>query len=215
MAITAGDIYVRSGNAGAFTKVDFVQGGWITVSSGSEMVALDHTRLSDGQIVYVRETNKTYVCDFFEAFVTPGYAGFSNSASFAEFNFPSTAGAGADITAVIAGDGLSGGALSGDATLVLDTGSTHFTDALANINTAGIFKQTGSYYATTNDLAVTGSLTMKYDGFNDPIKVTSGSLDTFTVSGQGILTLISQSGIPAARAGGIYFGSDGNFFFGS
>ena len=56
---------------------------------------------------------------------------------------------------------------------------------------------------------------MKYDGSTDPIKVTSGSLDTFTVSGQGILTLISQSGTPTARAGGIYFGSDGNFFFGS
>ena len=215
MAITAGDIYVRSGNTGAFTKAEFIKGGWITVTSGSDMIALNHTRLADGQIVYVRESNKTYVCEFFTAFVTPGYSGFSNSASFSEFNFPSTAGAGADITSVVAGDGLSGGALSGDATLNLDTGSVHFTDALASINTAGIFKQTGSYYATTNDLEVTGSLTLKYDGSSDPFKITSASKDTFTVSGDGILTLISQSGTPTARAGGIYFGNDGNFFFGS
>lgn len=215
MAITAGDIYVRSGNTGAFTKAEFVQGGWITVTSGSDMIGLDHTRLADGQIVYVRETNKTYVCEFFTAFVTPGYSGFSNSASFSEFNFPSTAGAGADITAVIAGDGLSGGATSGDATVNLDTGSVHFTNAIANLNTAGVFKATGSYYSTTNDLEVTGSLTMKYDGSTDPFKITSASLDTFTVTGEGILTLISQSDTPSARAGGIYFGSDGNFYFGS
>jgi len=215
MAITAGDIYVRSGNTGAFTKAEFVQGGWITVTSGSDMIALDHTRLADGQIVYVRETNKTYVCEFFEAFVTPGYSGFANSASFSEFNFPSTAGEGADITAVIAGDGLSGGATSGDATVNLDTGSAHFTEALQAINYAGVFKQTGSYYSTTNDLQVTGSLTMKYDGSTDPLKITSGSLDTFTVTGDGILTLISQSDTPAAKAGSIYFGNDGNFYFGS
>jgi len=215
MAITAGDIYVRSGNTGAFTKAEFVKGGWITVTSGSDMIALDHTRLADGQIVYVRESNKTYVCEFFTAFVTPGYSGFSNSASFSEFNFPSTAAAGADITAVIAGQGLSGGATSGDATVTLDTGSVHFTNAIANLNTAGIFRETGSIQATTNDLEVTGSLTLKYDGSTDPFKITSGSLDTFTVTGEGILTLISQSDTPAAREGGIYFGSDGNLYFGS
>jgi hypothetical protein len=215
MAITAGDIYVRSGNTGAFTKAEFVQGGWITVTSGSDMIALDPTRLSDGQIVYVRSEQKTYVCNYFTAFVTPGYSGFANSASFSEFYFPTTAGVGADITAVTAGDGLSGGATSGEATLNLDTGSTHFTNALSALNTAGVFKATGSYYSTTNNLQVTGSLTMKYDGSTDPFKITSASLDTFTVTGEGVLQLISQSDTPSAREGGIYFGSDGNFYFGS
>ena len=215
MAITAGDIYVRSGDAGAFTDVQYVKGGWITVDSGSDMTSLDPTRLSDGQIVYVRSQAKTYVCNYFTAFVTPGYSGFSNSASFDEFNFPSTAGAGADITSVTAGDGLSGGATSGDATLNLDTGSTHFTNAIAALNTAGIFKETGSFYSTTNDLQVTGSITMKYDGVTDPFKITSASLDTFKVTGEGVLQLISQSDTPSASAGGIYFGSDGNFYFGS
>ena len=53
MAITAGDIYVRSGNQGAFTQVTYVQGGWITVASGSDMTSLDPTRLTDGQVVRV------------------------------------------------------------------------------------------------------------------------------------------------------------------
>lgn len=215
MAITAGDIYVRAGDSGAFTDVQYVKGGWITVDSGSDMTSLDPTRLSDGQIVYVRSEEKTYVCNYFTAFVTPGYSGFANSASFDEFNFPSTAGAGADITGVTAGDGLSGGATSGNATLNLDTGSTHFTEALRAIDYAGIFKQTGSAYSTTNDLEVSGSITLDYNGSTDPFKITSGSLETFSISGEGILTLISQSGTPTAVAGGIYFGNDGNFYFGS
>ena len=51
MAITATDIYIRSGTTGAFTKIDFVQGGWITVPSASNMIALSHTRVAEGQVV--------------------------------------------------------------------------------------------------------------------------------------------------------------------
>lgn len=119
------------------------------------------------------------------------------------------------ITAVNAGDGLSGGGTSGNLELSLDTGSTHFTEALAAINYAGIFKQTGSVYATTNDLEVTGSLTLDYNGSIDPLKITSGSKEVFSVSGEGVLKLISQSGTPNPVEGGIYFGNDGNFYFGS
>jgi len=60
MAVTATDIYIRSGNSGAFTKIDFVQGGWITVPSASNMIALDPTRVAEGQIVYVEHTNALY-----------------------------------------------------------------------------------------------------------------------------------------------------------
>ena len=41
MPTTAGDIYVRSGNTGAFTEAKYVQGGWITVTTGSDMHNLD------------------------------------------------------------------------------------------------------------------------------------------------------------------------------
>lgn len=119
------------------------------------------------------------------------------------------------ITQITAGDGLSGGGTQGNVTLDLDTGSAHFTEALAAINYAGIFKQTGSVYATTNDLEVTGSLTLEYNGSTDPLKITSGSKELFSVNGEGVLKLISQSGTPSPIEGGIYYGNDGNFYFGS
>jgi len=212
MAITAGDIYVRSGNQGAFTQVTYVQGGWITVASGSDMISLDPTRLSDGQVVYVREEDQTYVCNYFTAFVTPGYSGFSNSASFDEFNFPSTAGAGADITGVTAGSGISGGATSGNATVSLDTGSLHFVTGSIDLH---VFQQTGSVFSTTNTIEVTGSLTIQRGTSGDALAIYSGASKTFSVTQEGTLRLATQSGTPTVVAGGLYLDSNYNLFIGS
>lgn len=212
MAITAGDIYVRSGNQGAFTKVTYVQGGWITVASGSDMINLDPTRLTDGQVVYVRSEDQTYVCNYFTAFVTPGYAGFSNSASFESFNFPSSAGAGADITGVTAGDGISGGATSGNATVSLNTGSAHFLSGSIDLH---VFQQTGSVYSTTNTIEVTGSLTIQRGATGDALAIYSGAVKTFSISQEGTLRLVTQSGTPTAIAGGLYLDTNYNLFIGS
>ncbi len=211
MAITAGDIYVRSGNQGAFTQVTYVQGGWITVASGSDMVNLDPTRLSDGQVVYVREEDQTYVCNYFTAFVTPGYSGFANSASFESCNFPSSAGAGADITGVTAGDGISGGATSGNATVSLNTGSAHFITGSIDLH---IFQKTGSAYSTTNTIEVTGSLTLKRDNSGDALSIYSGSTKTFGISDEGVLTMVTQSGTPTVIKGGLYMDSNYDLYIG-
>jgi hypothetical protein len=212
MAITAGDIYVRSGNQGAFTQVTYVQGGWITVASGSDMINLDPTRLTDGQVVYVRSEDQTYVCNYFTAFVTPGYAGFSNSASFESFNFPSAAAAGADITGVTAGDGISGGATSGNATVSLNTGSAHFLSGSIDLH---VFQQTGSVYSTTNTIEVTGSLTIQRGATGDALAIYSGAVKTFSISQEGTLRLVTQSGTPTAIAGGLYLDTNYNLFIGS
>lgn len=111
----------------------------------------------------------------------------------------------ADISSVNAGLGLSGGGNSGNVSLALDTGSTHFLDALAKINNAGIFKQTGSFWATTNDVVISGSL------------LVSGSV-TFTGNG-GLVTIDEQlvfnevNITPEVQPGGILY-SASNFYFG-
>lgn len=134
-----------------------------------------------------------------------------------------------DIGGVIAGDGLTGGGTQGTVSLdvdpglgiqltsagvQLDTGSNHFINAINSLATSGIFTQTGSAFSTTNDLEVSGSLTLQYDGSTTPLSVTSGSLDVFSVKGDGIIQIISQSGTPGVVEGGIYRGSDNNFYLG-
>ena len=100
MATTAGDIYVRSGNSGAFTAVQFVQGGWITVASQSQMVVLDESRLAEGQVIYTLDTSKLFITSKFVAFETPGYEGFINSASFVEFSWPGSGGGDVDLSSL-------------------------------------------------------------------------------------------------------------------
>lgn len=183
MATTAGDIYVRSGASGSFTSVQYVQGGWITVASASDMTGIYHDRLRDGQIVWVEHTEQLYVTRKFVAFSTPGYGGTDDSASFHTTNLGISGGGGGagDITSVVAGNGLSGGATTGDATVTLDTNSSTFKGGVSSVltplnnfsgsaNTSiaalntftgsnfGIFTSTGSFKSTTNNLDITGSV---------------------------------------------------------
>ena len=185
MATTAGDIYVRSGASGSFTSVQYVQGGWTTVPSASDMTGIYHDRLRDGQVIWVEHTEQLYVTRKFVAFSTPGYDGTDDSASFHTTNLGISGGGGGgadDITSVVAGNGLSGGATSGAATVTLDTNSTTFkggvssvitplnnftgsaNTSIAALNTftgssfGGIFTTTGSFKSTTNNLDITGSV---------------------------------------------------------
>jgi len=139
-----------------------------------------------------------------------------------------TSGVG-DITAVFAGAGLDGTTESGDVNLsvntgnginivndyvTLDTGSSHFLNALAAVSNAGIFKQTGSYWSTENDLQITGSLRIDFNNTSKGFSVATGSLELFSIHENGVLQLVSQSTTPTPVAGGIYLDNNYNLFIG-
>lgn len=214
MAVTATDIYIRSGNSGAFTKIDFVQGGWITLPSASDMIALDPSRVAEGQIVYVQHENELYKGSFFEAFVTPGYSGFSNSQSFASFSWPGGGGGGGstDTGSLLTTASVNANTITftkGDSTtfsITVDTGSggggvsqgtfNSFTSSMVSF-TSSIQTQVDNLEAVTGSFAITGSNT--FDG-NQTI--------------DGLLVLTTQSVTPTFISGGLYLDSNYNLYIG-
>jgi len=195
MATTAGDIYIRSGESGSFTDITYVQGGWITVASSSTMYSLYHDRLKDGQIVYIQSSDELYKVTKYVAFETPGYAGFDDSASFSSFTFPGGAVAGTlSSSAQIASD-ISGAFVS------LSSSIASRLDTLGGVG--GIFTLTGSFYSTTNNIQITGSLS-----------VSSGSFEGLKVDsvGRTIIGDSSNLNLQPIEGGIIYSGS--SFYLG-
>jgi hypothetical protein len=95
---------------------------------------------------------------------------------------------GSDSLEIIAGDGIqiftslsdtNGDGISKELEFRLDTSSQHFTNAVTNITlVSGIFTLTGSFYSTTNNIQITGSLS-----------VGSGSFKSFEVDSDGFVVL--------------------------
>lgn len=207
MATTAGDIYVRSGNTGAFTEAKYVQGGWITVVSGSDMHSLDESRVADGQVVYVQELSQTYIVSKFEAFVTPGYSGFVNSRSFASFDFPgSGGGGGSDITDL---NSYTASADTRFASIEATTSSLESSIASIEIVTASLLTFTGSVN-TRLDAIETFTSSLNTSNF-----ATEGS-NTFTGSQvfSGSVVFEGKAVAPTPIDGGIYFDSNFNMYIG-
>lgn len=205
------DINVTTG--GKLTDIGAIQGGWRTVDNLSDMHALTASAagqglIQNGQVFYVSSSRELYTIDITGAFPFTTY-------NFNGFEYPRTSSSGGggsgDITDVIAGDGLTGGATSSAATLSIDTSSAHFITGVVD---QSVFQQTGSIYATTNDLQITGSLGFNKNSSGNAIEVYSGVLPRFEVSSSGLLTIATQSSTPTAVEGGLYLDTNYDLYVG-
>lgn len=88
------------------------------------------------------------------------------------------------------------------------------TNILEQINTSGIFKQTGSYWSATSDLQVTGSFSLELDGVEDIFSVNVDGEEKFRVNEEGIIVLASFDIPPSPVAGGIMYSGSNEFFLG-
>lgn len=98
------------------------------------------------------------------------------------------------------------------------SGSIDLTGSLFINNTEfvdlSIFKKTGSYYATTNDLQVTGSLYLDLNGVEDYFAVTVAGQERFKINEEGVTQYTPFSSTPTAVTGGLFYSSSDAYFLG-
>ena len=172
----------------------------ITVADQTARLSFSVANVYEGLVVFQRDINQLYVLtDSVNPEVNDSWA------------LISAAQEGAALSGISAGAGISGGGSSGNVDVSLDTGSNHFISGVIDLS---IFQQTGSYYSTTNQLQVTGSLTLRKDDSGDALSIYNGDVKTFGVSSEGTLLMTTQSVAPNAVKGGLYIDSEYNLHIG-
>jgi len=199
-----------SGSKLALADVNLIRGAFKVYPTLSTLQGESVNYFSDGQVVMVSASSQLYQATVFE----PDYISvFDYSASFSEFSFAGSGGGSGDITAVLAGDGLSGGSSTGDATLTLNTASAHFINAVNGLTgSSGIFTQVGSTYTTANDLQITGSLSIDNNAPSaDMFLVKINGVDKVKVNSEGTFVIKESLTLPSGEKGALAI-SGSNFF---
>lgn len=143
-----------SGSGLALADIEFIKGAFYTVAEYTDLANIPIARISDKQIVWVQDAESLYKATVTQPdFVTT----FTPTVSWSEFSFPGGGGGIGDITAVVAGNGLTGGAFSGTAQLDIGqgdgiiTGSNSISVRASSgivVNSNGVSLDTGSVHFT-------------------------------------------------------------------
>jgi hypothetical protein len=83
-----------------------------------------------------------------------------------------------------------------------------------DITNNNIFQQTGSYWNTTRNIGITGSLQLSLNGVNEYFAISVAGQEKVKVNTEGTLQLIAQEQTPTAVAGGIFYSSSDAFYLG-
>lgn len=101
----------------------------------------------------------------------------------------------------------------------LYTGSFNVTGSIVlngidlSINQS-IFKQTGSYWNTTNNIGITGSFRLNLDGAQNYFAVTVGGQEKVKINTEGTFELVPQTPAPTAVSGGLFYSGSDEFYLG-
>jgi hypothetical protein len=98
------------------------------------------------------------------------------------------------------------------------TGSVNITGSLfienLDLYEAAIFRKTGSKWATTNDLDITGSLNLELDGVEKYFSVNINGVSQVKVNEEGVLTMTAKVETPTAVTGGLFYSSSNEYYLG-
>jgi len=88
------------------------------------------------------------------------------------------------------------------------------TNILSLIGSSGIFSRTGSFYNTTNNVGITGSLIVDLDGSTDTFEVKRQGDTRVKVNEEGVLVFKRFETPPTPVTGSLFYSSSNDFYFG-
>lgn len=106
------------------------------------------------------------------------------------------------------GDGQLSGSLEVSGSFFLNN-----VDILQQIQDSGIFQQTGSFFATSNNLQVTGSFKINLP-VSETFEISTQEDRRLQINEEGVLVLSPFFNTPTAITGGILYSGSNEFFLG-
>jgi hypothetical protein len=86
-------------------------------------------------------------------------------------------------------------------------------DILNQVQESGIFRQTGSYWATTNDIQITGSFKINLPT-NETFSISTEGEQKFSLNEEGVLVLTPFENTPTPVPGGLIYSGSNEFLVG-